>query len=448
VVFPEPLLPTTLIRLTIAEDTDCSVAPGGLLGAQCAPMPDTRGDVLCPTCGLWTPPAPFCTECGAVLQVGLQETASGGGSDVFRRGHEVEQPGSPWGQSERFEPEPEDQAARAAAAAAAGAAGAARVDHFAEIEPAAPEPEWPSEPGLGGDAPPVRDETHPGAPMGAAAATAAAMAGADDDLTTEEPPAPKRRTKAKAVGTAAAVGAAAGAAATGAAVTGAAPPKSTPPTPPIVEPPPAPPAGPPPVTYAGPPQDGGDDGNSGVSGLVFVLFLGLGILALLGGAILGGVFDGGVAEASPTPSASVSTPSPEPSLTPSASASTAPSSAPSVAPPPTPVPASDGFIARAEPCDEQPSDPTCDNSGAVNNGHVWILVSFRHGQASDVIGVSVRDGSGSVVDQGSFPLNFCGAITDCAGYTFFEFSNLADGDYDVVATRNGDEVATTAFTVE
>ena len=285
------------------------MAPGGLLGAQCAPMPDTRGDVLCPTCGLWTPPAPFCTECGAVLQVGLQETASGGGSDVFRRGHEVEQPGSPWGQSERFEPEPEDQAARAAAAAAAGAAGAARVDHFAEIEPAAPEPEWPSEPGLGGDAPPVSDETHPGAPMGAAAATAAAMAGADDDLTTEEPPAPKRRTKAKAAATAAAVGAAAGAAATGAAVTGAAPPKSTPPTPPIVEPPPAPPPAPPPVTYAGPPQDGGDDGNSGVSGLVFVLFLGLGILALLGGAILGGVFDGGVAEASPTPSATVSTPS-------------------------------------------------------------------------------------------------------------------------------------------
>jgi hypothetical protein len=364
----------------------------------------------------------------------------------------VEQPGSPWGQSERFEPEPEDQAARAAAAAAAGAAGAARVDHFAEIEPATPEPEWPSEPGLSGEAPPAGDETHPGAAMGAAAATAAAMAGTDDDLTTEEPPAPKRRSKAKAAGTAAVVGAAAGGAAgaapTGAAATGAAATGTPPPTAPIIEPPPAPPAGPPPVTYAGPPQDGGDDGNSGVSGLVFVLFLGLGILALLGGAILGGVFDGGVAEASPTPSASVSTPSPEPSLTPSASASTAPSTAPSVAPPATPVPASDGFIARAEPCDEQPSDSTCDDSGAENNGHVWILVSFRHGQASDVIGVSIQDESGSVVDQGSFPLNFCGASTDCAGYTYFEFSNLADGDYDVVATRNGNDVATTAFTVE
>jgi hypothetical protein len=410
-------------------------------------MPDTRGDVLCPTCGLWTPPAPFCTECGAALQLGVQESASGGGSDVFRRGHEVEEPGSPWGQSERFEPEPEDEAARgaAAAAAAAGAAGAPRVDHFAEIEPATPEPPpWPSEPGLDADAPPAADETHPGVAMGAAAVTAAAMAGADDDLSTEEPaPPPKRRTRAKAAGAAAAAGAVAGAAAIDPAA-GAPPPPE--PTPSIIEPPP--PASPP-VTYAGPPQDGGDDGNSGVSGLVFVLFLGLGILALLGGAILGGVFDGGVADASPTPTASVSTPTPEPSLAPSASASSAPSiSAPSVAPTPTPVPAPDGFIARAEACDEQPTDSTCDSSGATNDGHVWILVSFRHGQATDVIGVSIRDESGSVVDQGSFPLNFCGASTDCAGYTYFEFSNLADGDYDVVATRNGDEVATTTFTVE
>lgn len=405
-------------------------------------MPDTRGDVLCPTCGLWTPPAPFCTECGAALQVGLQESASGGGSDVFRRGHEVEQPGAPWSQSERFEPEPEDQAAQAAAAAA-GAAGPARVDHFAEIEPATPEPIWPSEPGLSGDAPPAGDETHPGVALGAAAATAAAMAGVDDDLPTEEPPAPKRRTRAKAAGTAAA-GTVAGAAAADASSAG-----PTPAMPPIVEPPPPPPAAPPPVTYAGPPQDGGDDGNSGVSGLVFVVFLGLGILALLGGAILGGVFDGGVAEASPTPSATVSTPTPEPSLAPSASASSAPStSAPSVAPTPTPVPAPDGFIARAEPCDEQPSDSTCDDSGAQNDGHVWILVSFRHGQASDVIGITIHDDGGTVVDQGSFPLNFCGASVDCAGYTYFEFSDLGDGDYDVVATRNGDEVATTAFTVE
>ncbi|HEX9738622.1 MAG TPA: hypothetical protein VGA91_05265, partial [Candidatus Limnocylindria bacterium] len=95
-------------------------------------MPDARGDVLCPTCGRWTPPAPFCNECGAALQGGFRDPVGGQGSDVFRRGHEVDDPGAPWsGPAERFEPEPEDQAARAAAAAA-GAGSGSRVDNLSE----------------------------------------------------------------------------------------------------------------------------------------------------------------------------------------------------------------------------------------------------------------------------------------------------------------------------
>jgi hypothetical protein len=221
----------------------------------------------------------------------------------------------------------------------------------------------------------------------------------------------------------------------------AAPPPAVPP--PISEPP-----LPPPVTYAGPPRDG-DDGNSGVSGLVFVAFLGLGVLALLGGAILGGVFEGPGAEATPTPSlVAEATPTPEPTPTPSVGPSVAPTAAaPTPTPAVTPPPAADGFIARAEPCDDQPSASTCDNSGAENSGDVWILVSFRHAQPTDVIGVTVRDESGATVEEGSIPLNFCGTNTDCAGYTYFFFSSLADGDYTVRATRNGTEVATTGFTV-
>jgi hypothetical protein len=202
------------------------------------------------------------------------------------------------------------------------------------------------------------------------------------------------------------------------------------------------------VTYAGPPRDG-DDGNSGISGIVFVAFLGLGVLALLGGAILGGVFDGPTADASPSPSlVAEATPTPEPTPTPSVGPSVAPSpSAGGATPAPTPPPAADGFIARAEPCIDQPSDSTCDNSGAENNGDVWILVSFRHAQPSDVIAVTIHDTSGTTVDQGSIPLNFCGTNADCAGYTYFFFSGLADGDYDVRATRNGTQVATTEFQV-
>ncbi len=51
------------------------------------------------------------------------------------------------------------------------------------------------------------------------------------------------------------------------------------------------------------------------------MFLGIGVLALLGGAILGGVFDGPTAEASPTPSEVVSTPTPEPTPEPTPTAS-------------------------------------------------------------------------------------------------------------------------------
>ena len=290
----------------------------------------------------------------------------------------------------------------------------------------------------------------------AAAAAALAAAAAAAAAAEAEPPAPKKRTRKAAQPAPVEPDPA------------AAPPADTAPTesivPPIVAaaavppPPPAPPvepagiveppAAPPPETYAGTPA-GGDDGNSGITGLVFVVFLGLGVLALLGGALLGGFFDGGTAEASPTPSAAVSTPTPEPTPEPSVLESVSPSVTPSTAQPtPTPVPPNDDFLARAEVCLDQPTASTCDNDGATNDGDFWVLVSFRHAINTDVIGVTIRDSGGTVQDQGSIPLAFCGASTDCAGYTYFSFGGFGPGDYDVEVTRNGDQVATTAFTVE
>jgi hypothetical protein len=203
------------------------------------------------------------------------------------------------------------------------------------------------------------------------------------------------------------------------------------------------------VTYAGPPRDGDDDGNSGVSGLVFVAFLGLGVLALLGGAILGGVFDGPAAEASPSPSfVAEATPTPEPTPSPSLGPSTPPTQGgPSPTPAVTPPPAADGFLARAEPCAEPPSGPTCDSSGAENQGDVWILVSHRHAQPTDSIAVSIHESGNLVAQSNPITLAYCGTNTDCAGWTFFDFHNLADGDYEARVTRNGSQVATTEFTV-
>jgi len=373
-------------------------------------MPDARGDVLCPTCGRWTPPAPFCNECGAALQGGFRDPVGGQGSDVFRRGHEVDDPGAPWsGPAERFEPEPEDQAARAAAAAAA--AGGSRVDNLSEAEEVASGPPvWPAGPGLAARPQPPADAAGAATDADASAAPAS--------------PTPRRRSRATAAAAAIAASAAGEPA----------------PPPPVLPPPP-----PPPYRPAQPPEASG-----GVSGLVFVVFLGLGILALLGGAILGGVFDAGpAAEASPSPAQLVATPTPEPttpepSVSESPTTTATPSAVPSDAAPTVP----DGFIARAESCDEEPSGPTCDNSGAVNDGDVWVLVSFRHAKPTDVIAVSIFDSAGNPEGDDSFGLSFCGSDTDCAGYTYFLFSNLAPGDYDVRVTRNGAPAATTSFTVE
>lgn len=186
-----------------------------------------------------------------------------------------------------------------------------------------------------------------------------------------------------------------------------------------------------------------------MSGLVFVLFLGLGILALLGGAILGGVFDAGpTAESSPSPTASVTEseePTPEATPEPTPSPSVGPTATPASS---GPIEFPDGFIARAETCDEEPASPSCDNSGAVNDGELWILVSFRHAKPTDVIGVEIRDIGGDLEGEDSLQLNFCGANTDCPGYTYFGFDNLALGSYNVRVTRNGTLAATTTFTVE
>jgi len=187
-----------------------------------------------------------------------------------------------------------------------------------------------------------------------------------------------------------------------------------------------------------------------VSGLVFVVFLGLGILALLGGAIVGGVFDAGpAAEASPSAQpVATSTPeptTPEPSVAASPTTTAAPSAVPSG---PEPTTFTDGFLARAESCDDEPTGPTCDNSGAVNGGDVWVLVSFRHGKPTDTIGLTIVDSSGMVQGEKSLSLSFCLDNTDCPGWTYDDFTNLDPGDYDVRVTRNGTLAATTSFTVE
>ena len=72
---------------------------------------------------------------------------------------------------------------------------------------------------------------------------------------------------------------------------------------------------------------------------------------------------------------------------------------------------------------------------------VVLLVVLENAAGGDVIGLEVSGPSGTF-DAGSVPLQDGGN-----GYAYVEFGtgNLRSGDYIVVARRNGEPVARTAF---
>ena len=193
--------------------------------------------------------------------------------------------------------------------------------------------------------------------------------------------------------------------------------------------------------------------RSGVGGLAIFGFLALGVLALLGGAVLAGVFSGdpGVAEASPTPSTIVSEaplPSAAASVAVSAPASGAPSG--SSAPPEggDPVVFPDGFTAQAQPCIPGSVRPDgCDSSGAVNNGQVEIWVGFENGTSADVVGAEILGPDGNTIGEGTIDLSRIGCTSTCNGHTYFNFANLGPGMYEVRITRNGERADTIDFEV-
>jgi hypothetical protein len=180
-------------------------------------------------------------------------------------------------------------------------------------------------------------------------------------------------------------------------------------------------------------------------------FVLLGVLAIGVGAFMAGLFSGGAAVGSPSPTPLVSTP-PSASVEPSLAPSVAPSAPASLAPTTTPVPTPDGFTALTEPCAEQPaSQDGCESSGAtVNGGTVWVWVGWRKGSDADTIGVQIEDDTGASVGTGSLALsqigsNGCGE--SCNGWARFKFGGLDPGDYRIVVDRNGEQVAEATFTV-
>jgi hypothetical protein len=369
------------------------------------------GEIRCPTCHRSTPPAGFCTQCGSAippdararprgmdrdeLQDRIRARQSGG--DPYRRGGTVDDQTDGY---ERYEPDPIDAQARRP-----DAGPQTRQDYLAEDAMAA-----------------------------AAAGIAAGDVTVDRDDWARPASAPT----------------------------------------PVAAPPPgdewAPPPSDVPVADARQPEyvDNFDDAaydqepyaytyddwqeprqrRAGLGAVAILGFLALGVLALLGGAVLAGIFSAGsgigAADATPSPTA-VATVAPTPSASVGASETPATSGSPAASGEPVTFP--DGFIAEAQPCIRGSAGATgCDSNGASNSGSVDIWVGFENGTSDDVVGATLVAPDGSETD-GAIPLADIGCTSSCNGYTWFPFDGLAPGTYEVRVTRNGELADTITFEV-
>jgi hypothetical protein len=365
------------------------------------------GEIRCPTCHRSTPPAAFCTQCGSAIPADARARPRGmdrdelqdrirarrSGGDPYRRGAEADE-GT--GIYERFEPDPTDSMRRSG--------------------PNAPEERRD-----------LLDESIP-----PAASERPELTREHDDwaATTSQSPAPNWAPPT-----------AAGSGQVGSGIE-------------EIGSEPAP---------GGAVDDGYDAGfydgdqyaewdqpreRSGAGTWAIVGFLGLGVLALLAGAVLASIWGGGVGQADPTPTP---VPSVEASTEPSAAATTAPTATPEASGSATasggPIVFPDGFVAEAQPCiPGSVGGSGCDSNGISNNGSVEIWVGFQNGNRNDVIGAILEAPDGTTFDQ-SIDLARIGCGSTCNGYTWFQFSNLDPGDYEVRITRNGEPAGATTFEV-
>jgi hypothetical protein len=378
------------------------------------------GEIRCPTCHRSTPPAAFCTQCGSAipsdarirprgmdrdeLQERIRARRSGG--DPYRRGAAAddELPGY-----ERFEPEPEDARARPFRR------GEERHrDHFDEDATSAGAPPlYRGEPPV--EEPPRRDLTRDRDDEWAAGAAGTASAGAavppPAHAATEEDPGYVDNFDDAAYED---------------------------------------------EEYAE--YDEWEDDRerrSGAGVLPILGFLALGVLALLGGAMLAGLFgeDPGVGQngsPSPSPTATAATATASPDATPTSDATAGESPGATATPEPgEPVVFPDGFVAETQPClPGSAGNNGCDSNAATNSGSLWVWVGFRNGTQDDIIGAELIGPEGNTVGEGSIDLARIGCTPTCpGGWTYFPFSNLQPGEYRVETTRNGQPAGGTRFEV-
>lgn len=135
---------------------------------------------------------------------------------------------------------------------------------------------------------------------------------------------------------------------------------------------------------------------------------------------------GGAITATVTP-----TPQPTPSPTPVPTAT------------PSPTPAPDTFQAEVLACRAIVGSTCIGRLGVLpaRAGALTALVRFSDANAGDTISVALG-GPGGTIDGGPYTLQGGG---DGYYYSTFTIGSLPNGDYTLVATRNGTEVAQTSF---
>jgi hypothetical protein len=404
------------------------------------------GEIRCPTCGRTTAIAPQCLHCGGAIpegvgrprgldRQGLEERIRlrRSGEAPFHRGSGDVPATDPVGGGAPFVPEPADALTRREAEPPDEPAP--RVDHLAEVQQPRPTTGWPApEP----RSEPARPAEPPPPPIGSLPAPPAAIASgryADEPYSSDrydEPSVDEQdatdRYEAADPGR----------------------------------------AGDADVSYGGYGGYGRDDGGDGYDGsgggeprrsggLAILGFVILGIAALLGGAFFFAVLNSspGTADASTSPTPTVTateqaTPTGTGGESPTASADSSQSAAGSPTEVPSAVPAD--FTAQAQPCATGDMDfhGCTDDGTTITGSKVWIWVGFRNARASDVMGVTIlQHADGSSVGDGSLELTNIGCTADkpCTGYIQMPFSRLAVGEYDIAVTLNGQQVATSAFSV-
>lgn len=375
------------------------------------------GQIRCPTCLRSTPPAAFCTQCGSPIPASalvrprgmdrdeLEERVRGRrpGDAGFRRGAPVED-GSEAGAYLPFEPEPED----ALAARQAGPPGDARqMDNTPpdfDAEPATP-PAWapPAEP-----APEAYRQRGP-VPPPPVPAYAPSDYVPPDDAPRDYPAGEYEPDDAE-------------------------PDYET--------------AEPYPYTY---PQRG-DRGGRGGGALPVIGFVALCALALAVGAVLAGMFGDpdGVGQATPTPTASA--PSATPQLTPSeAAASATPGTSATPEPTDGPITFADGAVITVQPCATvEMSFDGCDRDGSVVNGdRMWVWIGFDHALGSDTFVLDLRTANETIDQQEKVLGEILDCPNRCGGYLIgAAYRDLVPGEYVLVVRRNGDFADSATFRVE